>query len=211
MTKTLHASSSSSSSHLQPLSNKLVLVNEERKKTSLLLKNLKSLFNLNFFQQFSTQDTTSSPRSSSSSSKHHNHYQSYQRTSFEFVKNSLQQKLSHNNNNIAISIDLSTYHKLNPNHSPKLSFNLNQEKYINFLNYYYQINYHQNIIYYNNLLLALIILFVLFSLLVLLEENDTFYNLSAITFLLLITFNLIILIFSHNLTKQFLIHKHFLN
>ena len=193
MTKTLHTSSSSS----QSISNKLVLVNEDRKKTSLILKNLKSLFNFNIFQQ-TKQDTLQT-------AKH------FDRRDLEFIKNSFQQKINqkNNNNNIAIGIDFSTYQKLNSNSN--FNFNLNQEKYINFLNYYYQINYHQNIIYYNNLLLALIILFVLFSLLLLLEENETFYNLSAITFLLLITFNLIILIFSHNLTKQFLIHKHFLN
>lgn len=83
----------------------------------------------------------------------------------------------------------------------------NQEKYISYLNYYYLSNYQQNIIYLNNLILAIIILFVLFSVLILLEENDSFYNLSAITYLLLITFNLIIIIFAHNLAKQFLVYN----
>jgi hypothetical protein len=82
-----------------------------------------------------------------------------------------------------------------------------QEKYIKILNYYYMNNYQQNIIYLNNLILAIIILFVLFSVLILLEENDNFYNLSAISYLLLVTFNLIIIIFSHNLTKQFLVYN----
>lgn len=83
------------------------------------------------------------------------------------------------------------------------------KKNLNYFNYYIQKSYHQNIIYYNNLILALVILVILFSILVILEENDTFYNLSAIAFLLLITFNLIILIFSHNLAKQFLIDQNF--
>jgi hypothetical protein len=83
----------------------------------------------------------------------------------------------------------------------------NQDNLINFLHYYYQNNYTTSIIYYNNLLLAIIILFVLFSILILLEENDSFYNISAISFLLFITFNLVLIIFSHNLTKQFVIQK----
>ena len=83
----------------------------------------------------------------------------------------------------------------------------NQERYLSYLNYYYLNTYQQNIIYLNNLILAIIILFVLFSVLILLEENDSFYNLSAITYLLLITFNLIIIIFSHNLAKQLLVYN----
>ncbi len=79
-----------------------------------------------------------------------------------------------------------------------------QEKKINYINDYYLNNYHQSVIYYNNLILALIILFVLFSILVLLEEDETYYNLSAISFILLITFNLMLLIVAHNLTKQLL-------
>lgn len=61
---------------------------------------------------------------------------------------------------------------------------------------------HKQIIYYNNLILAIVIFFIIFSVLILLEDNDPYYNLSTITFLLLLTFNLIILIFSHNLVKQ---------
>ncbi len=79
---------------------------------------------------------------------------------------------------------------------------LNPEKNINYLNYYYLNNYHQSVIYYNNLVLALVFLFVLFSILVLLEEDETYYNLSAISFILLITFNLMLLIVAHNLAKQ---------
>ena len=191
MTKSIHISSSS----LHSISNKLTLVNEDRKKTSVLIKNLKNFFNFNIFQ-------FANPLAASYSSQ----------TNFVFSSGSsllgaatttttptTTGSKNTDNNKIEISIDLT------------LNLKLNQEKYIHYLNYYYQINYHQNIIYYNNLLLALIILFVLFSLLILLEENETFYNLSAITFLLLITFNLIILIFSHNLTKQFLIHKSYIN
>jgi hypothetical protein len=85
----------------------------------------------------------------------------------------------------------------------------NQDNLINFLHYYYQNNYNTSIIYYNNLLLAIIVLFVLFSILILLEENDSFYNISAISFLLFITFNLVVIIFSHNLTKQFVIQKNY--
>lgn len=66
---------------------------------------------------------------------------------------------------------------------------------------------HKQIIYYNNLILAIVIFFILFSTLILLEDNDPYYNLSTITFLLLLAFNLIILIFSHNLVKQFFHYK----
>ncbi len=95
------------------------------------------------------------------------------------------------------------------NFNPQILSNEDLRKNLNQLNYYIQKSYHQNIIYYNNLILALVVLVVLFSILVILEENDTFYNLSAIAFLLLITFNLIILIFSHNLARQFLIEQSF--
>ena len=95
------------------------------------------------------------------------------------------------------------------NFNPQLLSNEDLRKNLNQINYFIQKNYHQNIIYYNNLILALVILVVLFSILCILEENDTFYNLSAIAFLLLITFNLIILICSHNLARQFLIEQSF--
>jgi hypothetical protein len=93
-----------------------------------------------------------------------------------------------------------TQHSLN-------TFNPNHDRFFSYLNYYYLNTYQQNIIYFNNLCLAIIILFVLFSVLILLEDNDSFANLSAITYLLLITFNLIIIIFSHNLAKQFLVYN----
>jgi hypothetical protein len=83
----------------------------------------------------------------------------------------------------------------------------NQDNLINFLHYYYQNNYNTSVIYYNNIILAIVILFVLFSIIVLLEENDSFYNISAISFLLFITFNLVLIVFSHNLTKQFILQK----
>jgi hypothetical protein len=190
--------SSTTSSSLHSLSNKLILVNEETKKSSILIRSIKRVFNLNLLQTFSSPPPP----------------HTITRADLLFSKNShllvagtttTSTYFETNSKNIALTIDLATLRKLNDNHNPRV----NQEKYLNFLNFYYQINYHQNIVYYNNLLLALIILFVLFSLLILLEENETFYNLSAITFLLLITFNLIILIFSHNLAKQFLVHKHF--
>lgn len=200
MTKSVHTSSSS----LHSISNKLTLVNEERKITSVLIKNLKNFFNFDIFQL--ANPLSASPQSSFVFSSGSSLLGGVPATTTTTTPTGTK---SANNNNIEISIDLTAFRTtLNAN---KLNLNLNQEKYIHYLNYYYQINYHQNVIYYNNLLLALIILFVLFSLLILLEENETFYNLSAITFLLLITFNLIILIFSHNLTKQFLIHKTYIN
>ena len=83
----------------------------------------------------------------------------------------------------------------------------NTDETFNKLNFYYQSSTHQSTIYFNNLILGFIILFILFSVLILLEENDSFYNLSAISFLLLVTFNLLIIIFSHNLAKQFLTNQ----
>ena len=69
--------------------------------------------------------------------------------------------------------------------------------------YYAEEKLHKQIIYYNNLILAIVIFFIIFSVLILLEDNDPYYNISTITFLLLLTFNLIILFLSHNLSKQF--------
>ena len=206
MTKSIHTSSHSS---LHSISNKLTLVNEDRKKTSVLIKHLKNFFNLNILNPLTShwhhqsELPHNSPNLLIGHQPHQHHYQppSVGKTTHTTT----------NTNNIEISIDLTAFRAATLNANNKLHLSLNQEKYVHYLNYYYQINYHQNIIYYNNLLLALIILFVLFSLLILLEENETFYNLSAITFLLLVTFNLIILIFSHNLTKQFLVHKSYLN
>ena len=65
---------------------------------------------------------------------------------------------------------------------------------------------HKQIIYYNNIIIAIVIFFVIFSVFIILEDNDPYNNISTITFLLL-TFNLIILIFSHNLVKHFFNNK----
>ncbi len=66
---------------------------------------------------------------------------------------------------------------------------------------------HSQIIYYNNLILAIVVFFILVSVLILLEDSDNYSSLSGIAFLLLFTFNLVILIVSHTLTKQFFYRK----
>lgn len=85
---------------------------------------------------------------------------------------------------------------------------LNYQDHLNYFHYFYSYQsnyvYNQSIIYYNNLILALITLFIIFTIVILLEDNDQYYNLSTVVFLLLVTFNLIVLIFAHNLAKQFL-------
>ena len=88
------------------------------------------------------------------------------------------------------------------------------------LYYYLQtLNIHENIVYYNNLILGLIVLFLLFSLLVLFEENafsgafsnnndneeSSVYSWSTITFVLLNTFVFILIVFTHNFFKQFIL------
>ena len=68
--------------------------------------------------------------------------------------------------------------------------------------------FNQSIVYYNNLILVLVLLFIIFTVLVLLEDTEQpYYNLSTIIFLLLVLFNLIILVFAHNVAKQFLLSK----
>ncbi len=64
--------------------------------------------------------------------------------------------------------------------------------------------FHNQIIYYNNFILVILIFFILISVFILLEDNEYSYtNISALTFVLLLTFNLVILIFAHNLAKHF--------
>jgi hypothetical protein len=82
------------------------------------------------------------------------------------------------------------------NHITQISYGNNQEHKL-----------HSQIIYYNNLILAIVVFFILVSVLILLEDNDTYSSLSGITFLLLFTFNLLILVVSHTLTKQFFYRK----
>jgi hypothetical protein len=185
-----YSSSWFSSSSFKEHSSKLVLLNQDTKTLSFLRKKFRYLFNLNSLATFCSNNQQETIDTTSTSNILH--------------KNTISS--NNRNNNYIIE------HKLvNKADFVHLKATTNQEKYINYLNYYYQINYQQNIIYYNYLILALIVLFVLFSVLVLLEETDTYYTLSAITFLLLITFNLIIIIFSHNFAKQFYINKSLIN
>jgi hypothetical protein len=158
-------------------SNYLSSINKEAK--SLLIKKFKYLFNLNLIKTASEQSTPSP---------------------IAFNENG--------NQNVDVSL-IGNYKNLTLFTINKNQYLHNsQDSLIHFLNYYYQNNYSQNLIYYNNLILAAIILFILFSVLVLLEENEnSSYNLSAIAFLLLVTFNLILIILSHNLTKQFIVNK----
>jgi positive regulator of sigma E activity len=61
-----------------------------------------------------------------------------------------------------------------------------------------------NIIYYNNLILLIIVISILVSLFLISEDSNLFTNLTAISFLLIITFSLIVFILAHNLKLQFL-------
>ncbi len=129
----------------------------------------------------------------------------------------------HRRNDYAIKANSS--YNVNNGHS---QLNLAAAKYLHALsNYQIQSAYQQNIVYYNNLLIALAILFVLFTVLLLLEDNEAenrndtdetddaatdsehsttgahyHHNLSAISFLLFVTFNLLLIIFTHYSAKQ---------
>lgn len=134
----------------------------------------------------------------------------------KFIKFLLNFNLSHSNqlkataSDSILSLSFNFHKKQQTIYSSKENLNFNQEKYLSYLNQFHQASNQHNIIYFNNLILGLIVLLVLFSVLILLEENDSFYNISAISFLLQVTFNLIIIIFSHNLAKQFLNSKSYL-
>lgn len=196
-----YSSSWFSSSSFKEHSSKLVLLNQDTKTLSFLRKKFRYLFNLNSLETFcsNSQQTLQQANKLATDS------------SSVLNKNTIS-PADRNSNLIEAQKLLNTAEFVQKTNLNANSFQkYNQEKYISYLNYYYHINYQQNLIYYNYLILALIILFVLFSVLVLLEENDAYYTLSAITFLLLITFNLIIIIFSHNFAKQFYISKSYIN
>lgn len=95
--------------------------------------------------------------------------------------------------------------KLSTSYDEKRNFVQKQKTRFNYFYYFYE---KDQTFFCNNIILAFVILFLLFLVLIFLEEHDSFLNLTIVSFLLQITFTLLLFILSHNFANN-LLHKNY--